>query len=127
MEKNYYQMEHDAWNKILQQGNYASINNQSDEQLFVMAHMANPMIGGVLNNNVWYVDCRTSNQITNHGEWFKEIVNLKTLKFVEIGDDNTHPITQIDKVSLSMQDEQTKYLKNVLHVRTITIFFVLVG
>jgi hypothetical protein len=45
---------------------------------------------------------------------------LKTPGFVEIGDDTTHPITQIGKVPLSMQDGQTKYLKDVLHVPTIT-------
>jgi hypothetical protein len=36
MTNNYYQKEHDARNGKLQQGNYASINNQGDEQLFVM-------------------------------------------------------------------------------------------
>jgi len=52
MVKNCYQKEHDARNGKLQQGNYASINNQGDEQLFVMQHMVNSMIGGVLDNNV---------------------------------------------------------------------------
>jgi hypothetical protein len=47
MAKNCYQREHDAWNGKLQQGNYASTSNQGDEQLFVMQHMANSMIGGV--------------------------------------------------------------------------------
>jgi hypothetical protein len=46
---------------------------------------------------------------------------------VEIGDDITHPITQISKVPLSMQDGQTKYLKDVLHVLTITKNLVLIG
>ncbi len=46
---------------------------------------------------------------------------------MEIGDDTTHPITQIDKVPLSMQDGQTKYLKDVLHVPTITKKLVSVG
>jgi len=36
MAKNCYQREHDARNGKLQQWNYASISNQSDEQLFVM-------------------------------------------------------------------------------------------
>ncbi len=58
--------------------------------------------------------------MTSHGEWFKDTKYLKTPGFVEIGDDTTHPITQIGKVSLSMQDGQTKYLKDVLHVPTIT-------
>jgi hypothetical protein len=36
---------------------------------------------------------------------------LETRGFVEIGDDTTHPITQIGKVPLSMQDGETKYLE----------------
>ncbi len=44
---------------------------------------------------------------------------MKTPGFVETGDDTAHPITQIGKVPLSMQDGQTKYLKDVLHVPTI--------
>ncbi len=52
---------------------------------------------------------------------------MKTLGFVEIGDDTTHPITQIGKVSLSMQDGQTKYLKDVLYVPTITKKLVSIG
>ncbi len=46
---------------------------------------------------------------------------------MEIGDDTTHSITQIGKVSLLMQDGQTKYLKDVLHVPTITKKLVSVG
>jgi hypothetical protein len=46
---------------------------------------------------------------------------LKTQSgFVEIDDDATHPITQIGKVPLSMQDGQTKYLKDVFYVPTMT-------
>ncbi len=52
MAKNCYQREHDARNGNLQQRNYALISNQGDEQLFVMQHIANSMIGGVLDNNV---------------------------------------------------------------------------
>ncbi len=52
MAKNCYQREHDARNEKLQQGNYASTSNQGDEQLFVMQHMANSMIGSVSDNNV---------------------------------------------------------------------------
>jgi hypothetical protein len=78
------------------------------------------MIGGVSDNNVWYVDSGVSNHMTSHGEWFRDTKDLKTPGFVEIGDDTTHPIRQIGKVPLSMQDGQTKYLKDVLHVPTIT-------
>jgi hypothetical protein len=65
--------------------------------------------------------------MTNHGEWFRDIKDLKTLGFVETGDDCTHPITQIGKVPLSMQNGQTKYLKDVLHVPTITKNLVSIG
>jgi len=50
------------------------------------------------------VDSRVSNHMTSHGEWFRDTKDLKTLRFVEISDDTTHPITQINKVPLSMQD-----------------------
>jgi len=56
-----------------------------------------------------------------------ETQDLKTPGFVETGDDTTHPITQIDKVPLSMQDGQTKYLKDVFHIPTITKNLVFVG
>jgi uncharacterized cupin superfamily protein len=120
MAKNCYQKEHDARNGKLQQRNYASSSNQGDEQLFVMQRMANSMIGGVSDNNVWYVDSGASNHMTSHGEWFRDTKDLKTSRFVETCDDTTHPITQIGKVPLSMQDGQTKYLKDVLHVPNIT-------
>ncbi len=93
MAKNCYQKEHDARNGKLQQRNYASTNNQGDEQLFVMQHMANSMIRGVLDNNVWYVDSGASNHMTSHGEWFRDTRDLKTLGFMGIGNDTTHPIT----------------------------------
>jgi hypothetical protein len=65
--------------------------------------------------------------MTNHGEWFRDIKDLKTLGFVETSDDTTQPITQINKVPLSMQDGQTKYLKDVFHVLTITKNLIFVG
>jgi hypothetical protein len=92
-----------------------------------MQHMANSMIGGVSYNNVWYVDSRASNHMTSHGECFKDTRDLKTPGFVETGDDTTHPITQIGKVSLSMQDGQTKYLKYIFYVPTITKNLVSIG
>jgi len=92
-----------------------------------MQHMANSMIGGVLDNNVRYVDSGASNHMISHGEWYRDIKDLKIPKFVETGDDTIHPITQIDKVPLSMQDGQTKYLKDILHVPTITKKLVSIG
>jgi len=66
------------------------------------------------------VDYGALNHMTIHGEWFRDTKDLKTPGFVETNENTTHPITQISKVPLSMQDEQTKYLKDVLHVPTIT-------
>ncbi len=71
-------------------------------------------------------DFGASNHMTSHGEWFRDTRDLKT-RFVKTCDDTTHPITQISKVSLSMQDGQTKYLKDVLYVLTITKKLILVG
>ncbi len=85
------------------------------------------MMRGVSDNNVCYVDYEASNHMTSHGKWFRNTKDLKTSGFVEIGDDTTHPITQIGKVPLSMQDGKTKYLKDVLHVPTITKNLVFVG
>jgi len=45
---------------------------EGDEQLFMMQHMENSMIGGILDDNVWYVDSRASNHMTSHGEWFRD-------------------------------------------------------
>jgi hypothetical protein len=92
-----------------------------------MQHVAISMIGGVLDNNVWSVYFGPSNHMTSHGEWFRDTKDLKTPGFVETSDDTTHLITQIGKVPLSMQDGQTKYLKDVLHVPTITKKLVSVG
>jgi hypothetical protein len=48
----------------MQQDNYTSTNNESNEQLFVMFHMANSITINVLDiNNVWYVDSKTSNHM----------------------------------------------------------------
>jgi hypothetical protein len=55
-----------------------------------MQHMANSMIGGVLDNNVWYVDSGASNHMTSASEWFRATKDLKTFGFVETSDDTTH-------------------------------------
>ncbi len=49
-----------------------------------MEHMANSMIGGVSDNNVWYVDSKASNHMTNHGKWFRDAKDLKTPGFVKL-------------------------------------------
>jgi hypothetical protein len=72
------------------------------------------------------VDSKASNHITSHEEWFRDTGDLKTPGFMETSDDTTHSITQIGKMPLSMQDGQTKYLKDVFYVPTITKNLVLV-
>ena len=56
----------------------------------------------------------------SHGEWFNHVRNLEKLDYVEIADDTSHPIAQVSKVPLAMQDGRTKYLLDVLHVPSIT-------
>ncbi len=73
------------------------------------------------------MDSGVSNHMTSYGEWFRNTRDLKTPRFVEIGDYTTRPITQIGKVPLSMQVGQTRYLKDVLYVLTITKKLVSVG
>ncbi len=60
------------------------------------------MIGGVSDNNVWYVDFGASNHMTSHGEWFRDTKDLKTPRLMKTGDDTTHPITQIGKVATTI-------------------------
>ncbi len=67
------------------------------------------MIGGVLDNNVWYVDSGASNHMTSHGEWFRDIKDLKTPGFVETGDDTTHPITQVPERCTSCSNHNKKF------------------
>ena len=51
----------------------------------------------------------------------------KKPRYVEIGNDTTHPIAHVRDVSLSMQDGKVKCLTNVLHVTKITKNLVFVG
>ena len=65
--------------------------------------MVNSMIENTADNkNVWFVNVGASNHVTSHGEWFNDVKNLEKLGYVEIGDDTTHPITQVGKVPLAM-------------------------
>ena len=77
--------------------------------------------------NVWFVDSGASNHMTSHDEWFSDVKNLEKLGYVETGDDTTHPIAQISKVPMAMQNVRTKYVLDVLHVPNITKNLVLVG
>ncbi len=93
-------------NGMLQESNYSSTNDQGDEQYFVMQHMTNSMTGNVIDNvsmfDMWIFG--TLNHMISHREQVKDVSNLRTPKLVEIIDDTTHPIAQVGKVSLSIQD-----------------------
>ena len=60
-------------------------------------------------------------------EWFRELQILERPCYVETGNDSAHPIMHIEKVPPSMQDGQTKYLRDVLHIPNITKTLVSMG
>jgi len=41
------------------------------------------------------VDSKASNHMTSHEEWFKDTKDLKTLSFMETGDDTAHPVATL--------------------------------
>ena len=76
---------------------------------------------------LWFIDSSAFNHMTSHDEWFSDVRNLENPNYIEIGDDTMHPITQVDKVPLAMQDGRTKYLSNILHFPNITKSLVSIG
>ena len=80
-----------------------------------------------MRDDVWYVDSGASNHMTSHGNWFKELDAIRTLGYVETGDDTVHPIEHMGRVPLVMQNGKVKHLEDVLHVPTITKNLVSVG
>ena len=86
----------------------------------MMQHMINSMTDNAADcKNVWFVDSSASNHMTSHGEWFSDVRNLEKPGYVETSDDTAHPISQVGKVPLAMQNGRTKYLSDVLHVPNI--------
>ena len=86
-----------------------------------MQHMVNSMTDNAVDcKNGWFVHSGASNHMTSHGEWFSDVKNLEKPGYVETGDDTAHPIAQVGKVPLAMQNGRTKYLSDVLHVPNIT-------
>ena len=65
--------------------------------------------------------------MTSHDEWFSYVRNLEKPGYVETGNDIAHPIAQVGRVPLAMQNGRTKYLSDVLHVPKITNNLVSVG
>ena len=77
-------------------------------------------------NNVWFVDSGASMHMTSHEDWFRELRKPDQPGYVETGDDTTHSIQHIANVPFGNNGDQT-YLKNVLHVPTITKNLISVG
>ena len=64
--------------------------------------------------------------MTSHQDWFCELREPERPGYVKTGDDTTHPIQHINNVPFGKEGKQT-YIKNVLHVPTITKNLVSVG
>ena len=76
--------------------------------------------------DVWFVDSSASDHMTYHKEWFRELREPERPGYVKTGDDTTHPIWHINNVPFNEKGKKT-YIKNVLHVPTITKNLVSVG
>ena len=75
-------------------------------------------------DEVWYVDSRASNHMTNH--MFSYLEKLKQPEVFETPDDTLHPIKYVSEVPLSHVGQKGK-LMNLLHVPIITTNLVSVG
>ena len=73
-----------------------------------------------------FIDSGASNHITSHAGWFRELPKPNRPSYVETGDDIIHPIQHVGNVPLSEEGSHA-YIKNVLHVPTITKNLVLVS
>ena len=99
--------------------------------MFIMRQKAHSISAQGLTNtsssyNVWFVDWGASNHMMSHEDWFCELRKPDWPGYVETGDDTTHSIRHIGNVPLGNDGIQT-YLKNFLHVPTITKNLVSVG
>ena len=72
------------------------------------------------------MDLGASNHMTSHEEWFQDLRELDRSGYVKTGEDTSHPIQHVDNVAFSREGNQT-YIKNVLHLLTITKNLVSVG
>ena len=77
-------------------------------------------------DDVWFVDSGASNYMTSHQEWFMNLREPERPGVVETSDDSTHTIEHIGDVALNNHDSKG-YMKDVLHVSTITKNLVSVG
>ena len=70
-------------------------------------------------DSIWFVDLGASNHMTSHEDWFQELRKPDRPGYVEIGDATIHPIHHVGNVLFENDGKQT-YIKNILHVSTIT-------
>ena len=85
----------------------------------VMKHKVNQIgVCTTKSEEVWYIDSRASNHMTNHVEWFSSLEKPEQLGVVETRDNTMHPIKHVGDVPLS-HVEQKGLMRNVLHVPTI--------
>jgi hypothetical protein len=75
---------------------------------------------------VLFVDSGATNHMTSHEEWFMNIREPEKRGVVETGNYSTHTIEKIDDVPFN-NNGNNNYIKDVLHVPTITKKFVFVG
>ena len=76
--------------------------------------------------DTWFVDSGSSNHMTFHEDWFQELWKPERPGYLKIGDDTIHPIQHVGNVPFGKEGNQT-YIKDVLHVPTITKNLILVG
>ena len=76
--------------------------------------------------DVCFVDSSASNHMTSREDWFKQLQKAERPSYVETGDDTIHPIQHVGNVPFGEEGNQT-YIKNVLHVLTITENLVSIG
>ena len=70
-------------------------------------------------DNVWFVNSGVSTHMTSHEHLFRELRKPDQHRYVETRDDTTRPVRHVENVPFGNDGKQT-YLKNVLHVPTIT-------
>ena len=69
--------------------------------------------------DVLFVELDASNHMISHEDWFKELRKPERPDYVETRDNTIHPIQHVGNVPFGEEGNQT-YIKNVLHIPTIT-------
>ena len=67
-----------------------------------MKHKANSMAANTSKlKEVWYVDSKASNHMTNHENWFSYVEKLEQSGVIKTSDNTLHPIKHIGDIPLS--------------------------